>query len=81
VPISFVDAALGGELEVPTLDGRVKLKIPPETQTGKLFRLRGKGVGKQKELLRAFQDSLEGKDNSPRRESWFDSVKKFFNDL
>ncbi len=44
VPISFVDAALGGELEVPTLTGRVKLKIPPETQTGKLFRLRGKGV-------------------------------------
>ena len=44
VPITFVDAALGGELEVPTLDGRVKLKIPAETQTGKLFRLRGKGV-------------------------------------
>ena len=44
VPINFVDAALGGELEVPTLGGRVKLKIPPETQTGKLFRLRGKGV-------------------------------------
>ena len=44
VPITFVTAALGGELEVPTLDGRVKLKIPAETQTGKLFRLRGKGV-------------------------------------
>ena len=44
VPISFVEAALGGELEVPTLDGRVKLKIPAETQTGKMFRLRGKGV-------------------------------------
>lgn len=44
VPISFVDAALGGELEVPTLDGRVRLKIPPETQTSKMFRLRGKGV-------------------------------------
>ena len=44
VPITFANAALGGELEVPTLDGRVKLKIPPETQTGKLFRLRGKGV-------------------------------------
>jgi len=44
VPISLVDAALGGELEVPTLDGRVKLKIPSETQTGKMFRLRGKGV-------------------------------------
>ncbi|MCF5582588.1 molecular chaperone DnaJ, partial [Pseudomonas syringae] len=44
VPISFTDAALGGELEVPTLDGRVKLKIPEGTQTGKQFRLRGKGV-------------------------------------
>lgn len=44
VPIDFVDAALGGELEVPTLDGRVKLKVPSETQTGKLFKLRGKGV-------------------------------------
>ncbi len=44
VPISFVTAVLGGELEVPTLDGRVKLKIPAETQSGKLFRLRGKGV-------------------------------------
>lgn len=44
VPISFVTAAIGGELEVPTLDGRVKLKVPAETQSGKLFRLRGKGV-------------------------------------
>ncbi|OGT06459.1 MAG: molecular chaperone DnaJ [Gammaproteobacteria bacterium GWE2_37_16] len=44
VPISFVAAALGDELEVPTLDGRVKLKIPAETQSGKVFRLRGKGV-------------------------------------
>ena len=44
VPISFPDAALGGELDVPTLDGRVKLKVPAETQSGKIFRLRGKGV-------------------------------------
>ncbi len=44
VPISFIDAALGGELEVPTIDGRVKLKIPAESQSGKQFRLRGKGV-------------------------------------
>lgn len=44
VPISFADAALGGELEIPTLDGRVKLKISPETQSGKVYRLRGKGV-------------------------------------
>ncbi|MBN2886744.1 MAG: molecular chaperone DnaJ [Chromatiaceae bacterium] len=44
VPIGFVTAALGGELEVPTLDGKVMLKIPPGTQTGKMFRVRGKGV-------------------------------------
>ncbi len=37
-------ASLGGEIEVPTLKGKVKLKIPAETQTGRLFRLRGKGV-------------------------------------
>jgi molecular chaperone DnaJ len=44
VPICFTVAALGGEIEVPTLGGKVKLKIPKETQTGKMFRLRGKGV-------------------------------------
>lgn len=44
VPINIVTAALGGELEVPTLDGRVMLKIPSETQTGKVFRIRGRGV-------------------------------------
>jgi molecular chaperone DnaJ len=44
VPIGFVTAALGGELEVPTLNGKVMLKIPPGTQTGRLFRMRSKGV-------------------------------------
>ncbi len=44
VPISFTRAAIGGDVEVPTLDGKVKLKISPETQTGKMYRLRGKGV-------------------------------------
>lgn len=44
MPISFAAASLGGVLEVPTLSGKVKLKIPAETQAGKLFRLRGKGV-------------------------------------
>ncbi len=44
VPITIATATLGGELEIPTLDGRVKLKIPAETQSGKQFRLRGKGV-------------------------------------
>lgn len=107
VPITFVAAALGGELEVPTLDGRVKLKIPAETQTGKLFRLRGKGVKpvrggavgdllcravvetpvnlnkKQKELLKEFQESLGqgGNAQSPRQTSWFEGVKKFFDEM
>lgn len=44
VPISFAMAALGGDIEIPTLDGKVKLKIPAATQSGKQFRLRGKGV-------------------------------------
>ena len=44
MPISFGTAALGGEIEVPTLDGYVKLKIPAETQSGKVMRLRGKGI-------------------------------------
>lgn len=107
VPISFVDASLGGELEVPTLDGRVKLKIPAETQTGKMFRLRGRGVTpvrggtagdllcrviietpvnlnkRQKEILREFHESLEKEDHrqSPRKQSWFEGVKKFFDDM
>lgn len=107
VPISFVDAALGGELEVPTLEGRVKLKVPPETQSGKLFRLRSRGVtpvrggppgdllcrvtvetpvslnSRQKELLREFQASVDEKHkrHSPRKTSFFDGVKKFFEDI
>src|SRR6185369_13944877 len=44
MPISFTLAALGGEIEIPTLDGSAKVKIPPETQTGQVFRLRGKGI-------------------------------------
>lgn len=44
VPISFVDAALGSEIEVPTLADKAIIRIPPGTQTGTVFRLRGKGV-------------------------------------
>ncbi len=44
IPVNFVLAALGGAVEVPTLDGEVTLKIPAETQSGRVFRLRGKGV-------------------------------------
>lgn len=105
VPVSFVDATLGGELEVPTLEGRVKLKIPAETQTGKLFRLRGKGVKPvrggaagdllcrvvletpvnlseaQKDLLRRFHEGTQAEKHSPKKSSWFDGVKKFFEDM
>ncbi|MDP3704741.1 MAG: molecular chaperone DnaJ [Legionellaceae bacterium] len=107
VPISFVTAALGGSIEVPTLEGRVTLKIPAETQTGKSFRLRGKGMlsvrghakgdllckvmvetpvnlqRDQKEFLEKFQSSLDNSNHghSPRSSSWFDGVKKFFEDM
>lgn len=107
VPIGFSVAALGGSIEVPTLEGRVTLKIPAETQTGKVFRIRGKGMKsvrgyaqgdllckvcvetpvnlsrEQKDLLTKLQESLEnGKTNhSPKSSSWFDGVKKFFEDM
>ncbi|HDL10002.1 MAG TPA: molecular chaperone DnaJ [Candidatus Omnitrophica bacterium] len=44
VPLTLAEAILGGEVEVPTIDGKVRMKVPPGTQTGKIFRLRGKGV-------------------------------------
>ena len=44
VPIQFVQAALGSEIQVPTLEGKVNLKIPEGTQSGKLLRLKGKGL-------------------------------------
>ena len=43
-PIPFTKAALGGDVEVPTLDGTARVKIPPGTQTHTVFRLRGKGL-------------------------------------
>ncbi len=44
MPISFATAALGGEIEIPTLEGHATIRIPAETQSGKVFRLRGKGI-------------------------------------
>lgn len=44
VPVNFATAVLGGNVAVPTLDGEVSLKVPAETQSGKVFRIRGKGV-------------------------------------
>ncbi|WP_343128367.1 molecular chaperone DnaJ [Buchnera aphidicola (Takecallis taiwana)] len=51
IPINFCMAALGGNIDVPTLNGTIKIKIPPETQSGKLFRIRNKGVNS----LRTYQ--------------------------
>src|SRR5262252_3561772 len=104
VPVSFATAVLGGTVEVPTLDGAVSLKIPSETQSGRVFRLRDKGVkpvrggsrgdlfcrvvvetpvnlsNEQREMLRKFDESLKkdvGK-HTPRGESFFEGVKRFF---
>jgi len=44
MPVSFATAALGGDIEIPTLDGSARIRVPPETQSGKTFRLRGKGI-------------------------------------
>lgn len=44
VPISFAQTALGADIDVPTLEGKVKMKIPPGTQSGRVFRLKGKGM-------------------------------------
>jgi len=44
MPVSFATAALGGEIEIPTLDGSARIKVPAETQSGKTFRLRAKGI-------------------------------------
>ena len=44
MPVSFATATLGGSVEVPTLDGKVTIKMPAETQSGRVFRLRDKGV-------------------------------------
>lgn len=105
LPLSFPSAALGGSIEVPTLNGRANLKVPAGTQSGQRFKLSGKGVKsvrsarvgdmivevnietpvkltqEQKDLLVAFEESLQGKhhkQHSPKAHSFFDSVKSFF---
>ena len=104
VPISYATAALGGDVELPTLDGNVSLKVPAGTQSGNVFRLRGKGVtmvrdprkgdlfakvavetpvnltNEQKELLSKFDTKVQtgGDKHSPRADTWFDTVKRFF---
>lgn len=55
LPINFAQAALGDEIEVPTLDSTVSIKLPPGTQTGKVFRLKGKGITHLKGMGRGDQ--------------------------
>ena len=99
---------MGDEIEVPTIDGNVKLTVAEGTQSGTKQRLKGKGIQrlqrdgssrmndrgdqyvklnvevpknltrKQKELLKAFEDSLEEK-NYTKRKSFFDKIKEMFN--
>lgn len=103
VPVSFTQAALGGEIDVPTLGGTTKYNIPAGTQEGTSFRIRGEGIQqfrgtnrgdmfftvhvevpkhlgeKQKELLRQFEDSLNGREYE-RRKSFGDQVKSYIRD-
>jgi DnaJ-class molecular chaperone len=60
VPISFTTAALGGEIDVPTLAGKAAIDIPEGTENGKQFRLRGKG-------LKGVRSSLPGRSVLPHR--------------
>jgi molecular chaperone DnaJ len=104
VPISFTQAALGAEIEVPTLDGPQRLHIPRGTQSGRSFRLAGLGFRsrsgrtrgsqevrvvievprslsrEQEQLLRRFAET-EDSNVTPRRRSFFEKVRKYFEGL
>ena len=73
VPISFPQAAVGTEIEVPTLDGKVKLKIPAGTQSGKILRLKGKGIvdlhgyGRGDQLVKVIVETPRQPDRAPAR--------------
>ncbi len=71
VPITYPEAALGSRIEVPTLNGQVRLKIPPGTPSGKTFRVRGKGIapetGKTGDLLVTVQVAVPSKVSKDER--------------
>ena len=71
IPISYTEATLGSRIEVPTLNGSVKLKIPPGTQSGKTFRVRGKGInpetGRAGDLLVTVQVAVPAKVSKEER--------------
>lgn len=100
-PLTFAQAAIGAEIEVPTLKGKVKYAVPEGTQTGTVFRLKGQGIQhlhknhygdlyvqvkievprklseKQRELLKAFDAALEGRQHEGNK-TFFDKMKDAF---
>lgn len=102
LPLTFAQLALGAEIEIPTLEGKVPYTVKEGTQPGEIIRLRGKGISyvngrgkgdliaritvevpkslssKQKDLLKAFEESL-GEKNYQKRKTFFDKVKDVFN--
>jgi molecular chaperone DnaJ len=73
VPVSFTELALGGTVAVPTLDGKVSLKVPPGTSSGRVLRVRGKGIskrdGSQGDLLVTLQASVPAKLDDKAKEA------------
>lgn len=73
VPVSFPQAVLGAQVEVPTLEAKVKMKVPPGTQSGRVFRLRGKGIpvfggaGKGDQLVRVMVEVPEKINRTQRK--------------
>ena len=82
IPISFVQASLGSEIEIPTLEGKAKLKIPAGTQTNTLFRMSGKGIphlrgsGKGDEMIKVIVHTPE-KLNKKQKDLLKDFEKSF----
>jgi molecular chaperone DnaJ len=92
--LSFTDAVFGTQVEVPTIDGRAKIKIPAGTQSGKLFRLKGKGfpavnsyekgdqliqVSVWKTMLEKLSGSQNFKPHPDKNEkNYFDKIKEMF---
>ena len=81
-PITFAQAVLGAELEIPTIDGKVKYTIPEGTQTGTVFRLKGKGIpslngrGRGDQYVTVTIETPKGLTKSQK-----DALRKFSNSL
>jgi molecular chaperone DnaJ len=82
VPVRFPQAVFGAQIDVPTLEGSVKMKLPPGSPSGKVFRLRGKGiqvfggVGKGDQLVRVVVDVPEPDQLSKNARKLLDELAK-----